>query len=113
SSTDEFPANLPNSINSEINKEERAEHFSTPEYVIIRSSDQATFSSETTAHVALLTIEEGSYFKMGDILLQLDCREQQAELKKAQAQQLATREAGKSAAKLQTYGSISEAELIK
>jgi membrane fusion protein (multidrug efflux system) len=110
SAIDEFPADLPHSVD---NEQEQTEHFSTPEYVIIRSSDQATFSSETTAHVALLTIEEGSYFKMGDILLQLDCREQQAELKKAKAQQQATHEAEKSASKLQSYGSISETELIK
>jgi len=110
STADEFPPNLPHSVN---NEQEPTEHFSTPEYVIIRSSDQATFSSETTAHVALLTVEEGSYFKIGDILLELDCREQQAELKKAQAQQQAAREAEKSATKLQGYGSISETELIK
>ncbi|MBV8801913.1 MAG: biotin/lipoyl-binding protein, partial [Gammaproteobacteria bacterium] len=105
--TEEFPADLPHSAN---NIQEQTDHFNTPEYVIIRSSDQATFSSETTAHIALLTIEEGSYFKKGDILLQLDCREQQAELKKAQAQQLASNEAEKSASKLQGYGSISETE---
>jgi membrane fusion protein (multidrug efflux system) len=110
SSIDEFPAELPNSITQ---TSDQPEHLNTPEYVIIRSSDQATFSSETTAHIALLTIEEGSYFKQGDILLQLDCREQQAELKKSQAQQQATREAEKSANRLQSYGSISESELIK
>ena len=113
STTEEFPADLPATTNTVTPEEEQAEHFSTPEYVIIRSSDQATFSSETSAHVSLLTVEEGSYFKEGDLLLQLDCREQQAELKKAQAQQQATREAEKSAGKLQGYGSISETELIK
>jgi RND family efflux transporter MFP subunit len=108
--TNEFPADLPSSINAPDNQ---TEALNTPEYVIIRSKDQATFSSETTAQVALLNVEEGSYFKMGDILLQLDCREQRAELKKAVAQQQASQEAEKSATRLQGYGSISEAELIK
>jgi RND family efflux transporter MFP subunit len=107
---DKFPETLPVSIDS---NQDPSENINTPEYVIIRSSDQATFSSETTAHIALLTVKEGSYFKAGDILLELDCREQQAELKKSRAQQQAMNEAQKSAEKLQKYGSISEFELIK
>lgn len=108
--TSEFPSELPTSIE---NIADQPDNINTPEYVIIRASDQATFSSETTAHVALLTVKEGSYFKMNDILLELDCREQQAELKKAEAEQQSMNAAKKSAEKLQSYGSISEYELIK
>jgi membrane fusion protein (multidrug efflux system) len=114
-STSEFPSELPNTIDNNLsnNEQDSPDNINTPEYVIIRSSDQATFSSETSARVALLPIKEGSYFKSGDILLEMDCREQQAELKKAKAQQQAMNEAQKSAEKLQSYGSISEFELIK
>jgi len=85
----------------------------TPEYVIIQPSDQATFSSETAASVAKLSVKEGSHFQIGDVLLELDCRLQQAELKKAQAQQKASAMAEKSAIKLKSYGAISEFELVK
>jgi len=85
----------------------------TPEYVVIRSSNEATFSSETTASVALLPVKEGSIFHKGDILLQLDCRSQQADLEKAQAQEDVAAKAWDSAKKLKGYGSISEFELIK
>ncbi len=85
----------------------------TPEYVVIKPSDEVTFSSETAAVVADIAVKEGSQFQIGDILLQLDCRLQQADLKKALAQQMETLMAQKAAKKLQSYGSLSEFELTK
>ncbi len=85
----------------------------TPEYVIIRSNNQITFSSETAASVAKLFVKEGSHFSTGDVLLELDCRVQQADLSKALAQQKASTLAEKSALKLKKYDSISEFELVK
>ena len=87
--------------------------MSTPEYVILRASDQATFSSETTASVAELFVKESSHFQAGDTLLTLDCRMQQADLNKALAQQQATQAAQASAKKLKGYDAISEYELTK
>lgn len=87
--------------------------LNTPEYVIVRSNEETTFSSETTGQVISLPVKEGTAFKMGDLLLTLDCRLQAAELAKAKAIQAATTKAYQSAKKLQTYGSISEFELIK
>jgi membrane fusion protein (multidrug efflux system) len=110
----DFPSQLPDSFeNVENQTENQLENINTPEYVIIRSSDRVTFSSEMTAKVALIAVKEGSYFKINDILLEFDCRERVAELKKAEAQQRSMNEANKSALKLQSYGSISEYELIK
>lgn len=85
----------------------------TPEYVIIRSNNQITFSSETTSSVAKIWVKEGSRFVKNDILLELDCRIQQAELSKAVAQQRATNLAEASAQKLKKYDSISDFELVK
>jgi RND family efflux transporter MFP subunit len=85
----------------------------TPEYVVIRPSEQVTFSSETAASVAELNVHEGSRFKAGDILLKLDCRLQQAELDEAKAHAESTGMADQSAKKLKSYGSISELELVK
>jgi membrane fusion protein (multidrug efflux system) len=85
----------------------------TPEYVILQPSDEATFSSETTASIAKLFVKEGSYFKVGDILIELDCRVQKAEFDKAVAQQSASNIALKSAKKLKSYDAISEFELVK
>lgn len=105
----QFPAALPAPpVNAALSAE-----FSTPEYVIIRASDQTTFSSETAASVLNIPIKEGSHFQTGETLLRLDCRLQQAELNKALAQQAATKMAQISAKKLQSYGSISEFELVK
>lgn len=86
---------------------------STPEYVIIRSNNQITFSSETAASVSKILVKEGSRFLKNDILLELDCRIQQAELNKAMAQQKASNLAEASAQKLKKYDSISEFELVK
>jgi membrane fusion protein (multidrug efflux system) len=85
----------------------------TPEYVIIRSNNQITFSSETAASVSKILVKEGSRFLKDDILLELDCRIQQAELSKAMAQQKASNLAEVSAHKLKKYDSISEFELVK
>lgn len=103
-----FPASLPS-----VPEQSPLTELNTPKYVIIRSSDQATFSSETAAGVANIYVKEGSQFKAGDILLTLDCRLQQAELNKALAQQTAAKMAQQSAKKLQSYGSISTFELVK
>lgn len=105
---DEFPKALsappPQTTLADIN---------TPKYVIIRSSDQATFSSETIASVDSIPVKEGSQFHKNEVLLKLDCRLQTAELDKALAQQTSARMAQVSAKKLKSYGSISEFEYIK
>jgi RND family efflux transporter MFP subunit len=84
-----------------------------PEYVILRPSDQVTFSSETNAMVAEINVNEGSAFHAGDVLLTLDCRVQDADLKKAQAQFDAADMANQSANKLKKYGAISSFELVQ
>jgi RND family efflux transporter MFP subunit len=81
--------------------------------VIIRSTDETTFSSETSGKVISLPVKEGTAFKKGDVLLTLDCRLQQADLNKAKAQQQATNKALESARKLKNYGAISDFELTK
>ncbi len=85
----------------------------TPEYVILQPIDEATFSSETTASVEKLYVKEGSYFRTGDVLIELDCRVQKAEYQRALAQAKEADVALKSALKLKSYGSISEYELVK
>lgn len=81
-----------------------------PEYVVIQPSEQVTFSSETSASVGAISIKEGSNFHRGDVLLELDCRIQDAELKKAKAEQSVSDFALASAKKLKSYHSISELE---
>lgn len=104
----DFPASLPSPADNLL-----LTGGNTPEYVIIRPSDQATFSSETAAVVANILVREGSRFQEGDILLQLDCRLQQADLNKALAQQTEAKIAEQSAKKLKQYGSLSEFEFVK
>ncbi len=115
-------AEIPQEINPKSEIAQYAETLSknnvlteqkTPEYVILQPIDQATFSSETSASVKKLGVKEGSYFRKGDILLELDCRVQKAEYDKAIAQQTATNIALQSATKLKSYGSISEYEVVK
>lgn len=84
-----------------------------PEYVVIQAGEQVTFSSETSASVASLSIREGSQFHKGSTLLTLDCRVQDADLKKAKAQQQVTNVGYVSAKKLKLYGSISEFEYLQ
>lgn len=105
--TNHFPASLPTPTDTTL------QVGSPPEYVVIRSSDQVTFSSETAAGVASINVKEGSTFHAGAILLQLDCRLQQADLKKALAEQGAARGAEAAARKLKSYGSISGFEFVK
>jgi RND family efflux transporter MFP subunit len=103
-----FPATLPS-----IPDQASVAPSNTPSYVIIRPSDQVTFSSETAASVAAINVKEGSQFHAGEVLLTLDCRLQQAELNKATAQRNESKMARESAKKLKAYGSISEFELVK
>lgn len=84
-----------------------------PEYVVIQPSDEATFSSETSASVETIAVKEGSTFHKGDTLIRLDCRVQDAELKKAKAQQDVSNMAFTSAKKLKSYGSISDLEFLQ
>ncbi len=106
--TANFPTSLPlppmTAIATEIN---------TPEYVIIRPSAQVTFSSEIVAGVDRMNVKEGVSFQKGDILLQFDCRLQKADLSKALAVQMQAKMALESAKKLQSFGSISQYELVK
>jgi len=88
-------------------------NIKTPEYVVFEASDQATFSSETAASVLSAPLKEGSSFKTGDILLELDCRVQNADYNKAKAQLQASNMAYNSAQKLKSFGSISGFELTK
>jgi membrane fusion protein (multidrug efflux system) len=108
----EFPPNLSDVTETSI-PVSTSSSVKTPEYVIIRANNQATFSSETTGSVISLPVKEGSYFKKGDLLLKLDCRLQEAELNKAKAQQKATNKARQAAKKLQGFGMISEFEFVK
>lgn len=85
----------------------------TPVYVMVYPNDSTTFSSETTATAQKINVKEGDKFESGSILIQLDCRVQQADLNKALAQQKLADSALKSAQKLNSYGSISETEMIK
>lgn len=85
----------------------------TPEYIILQPSDQATFSSETSASVAEVNVKEGSSFKKDDVLVALDCRVQKADLDKSLAQQKATNAALKSAERLKSFDAISDYEVIK
>ncbi len=84
-----------------------------PLYVVIQPSDEVTFSSETTASIAVINVKEGSQFRAGDILLEMDCRVQQADLDKAQAQMKLADIALSSAKKLKTYDAISDFELAQ
>ena len=90
-----------------------SQNLNTPEYVILRASEQATFSSETTASVATIYVKEGTSFQNGDKLLDLDCRIQNADLEKSLAMQKSTTAAKDSAKKLKTFDAISEYELTK
>jgi membrane fusion protein (multidrug efflux system) len=102
---DTLPSSLPDP--------ETPQSINTPEYVVIQPKDQVTFSSETIASIAVLAVKEGSTFMEGDILIELDCRIQEAELRKAQAQQEVAAKSYKSAMTLQKYGSISGFEVAK
>jgi membrane fusion protein (multidrug efflux system) len=86
---------------------------SLPIYVMVHSRNNTTFSSETTATIRFISSREGDNFQAGSTLIEFDCRVSQAELKKALAQEQFAKSAYKSATKLQSYGSISESELIK
>lgn len=108
-----FPPSLPDTITSVGATLPSASKINTPEYVIIRSSEETMFSSETNGQIISLPVKEGSSFNKGDTLLKLDCRLQEAELAKAKADQEATSKAFESARKLKTYGSISEFEYVK
>lgn len=89
------------------------EASNTPKYLVLRSTDQVTFSSELSASVADIFVKEGSRFHKGEVLLKLDCDVQQAELNKSLAQLEEANMAKKSAAKLETYEAISTFELLK
>lgn len=83
-----------------------------PIYVMVRSTEIATLSSETAATIQYI-LKEDDIFKKDDTLIEFDCRVQRAELKRAQAQLKLASSANKSAMKLNSFGSISESELIK
>lgn len=105
----EFPATLSDPNINDLSDEVVSSH----EYVIIRPSDEATFSSETAASISSIPLKEGAKFQKGDVLLKLNCQIQEAELKKSQAQQNEAQVALNSAKKLQSYGSISQYEVVK
>lgn len=96
-----------------INMLNASSTIKVPEYAIIRANDETTFSSETVGTIIGLFVKSGSYFKKGDVLLQIDCRLQQADYKKAHAEQVAANKALQSARRLEKYGLISELEYIK
>lgn len=104
---------LPTSLVSPTENVTASPSSNTPEYVVIRPSEQVTFSSETAASIAELNVREGGRFKAGDVLLKLDCRLQQAELDEAKARATSAALADQSAKKLKSYGTISELELVK
>ena len=53
---------------------------------MIRSSDQASISTDLIAPVVEIGFKEGATFRKGDLLIAFDCREQQAKLASAEAQ---------------------------
>lgn len=107
----ELPSALPvPDVDKNLNS---AFESNTPEYVVIHASDQVTFSSEIMASVASIYVQEGSRFNAGQVLLELDCRLQKADLEKATAEQMTAKQAYLSAKKLKEYGAISDYELIK
>jgi RND family efflux transporter MFP subunit len=109
-----FPPNL-SDIEGENNTSNPkvSSPIKTPEYVIIKANEETTFSSETTGSINYLPVKEGSHFSVGQVLLGLDCTLQEAELKKAKAEQHSAYKAYQSAKKLKAYGAISELELVK
>lgn len=108
---EKIPPSLPADV--PVNIDDSLPLASLPEYVVIQPSDQVTFSSETSASVATITVKEGSTFKKGDVLLLLDCRLQDADLKKAKSQQEVNNLGYTSAKKLNGYGAISDLELLQ
>ena len=108
-----LPEPLPASLITQDHANPSTLPGNTPEYVIVKPVEQVTFSSETAASIANLPVFEGTRFKAGDVLLKMDCRLQQAELEKTEAQAEAAGMSEKSAYKLKSYGSISELEVVK
>lgn len=100
-------ASLPNTLD-----EQDSQHFNStlPEYVVIQPSDEVTYSSETSASVSAISVKEGSTFVKGATLLKLDCRIQEADLKKAQAEKSVSDLGFTSAQKLRKYKAISDLE---
>lgn len=54
---------------------------------VVRPADQAKISVDLVAPLAKIGFREGQQFRKGDVLLEFDCRRQQAELASAMAQQ--------------------------
>lgn len=71
----------------------------------------ATLSSELQANISKLQVREGQAFKQGQTLVELDCRLQQSQFDKAQAQAEAARNVLKGNQKLFELKSIGEIEL--
>lgn len=86
---------------------------SPPIYVLVNAREGTTYSSETSATISAMPSREGDSFTQGSILVEFDCRVQQAELKKAIAQKKFADNNYKSSKKLKSYDSISGSELIK
>ncbi len=53
---------------------------------IVRAAEQAQISTELPSRVTQLTFKPGQQFRKGDLLVEFDCRRQQAELASADAQ---------------------------
>lgn len=100
-------SSLPNTLD-----DQDSQHFNStlPEYVVIQPSEEVTYSSETSASVGEISVKEGSTFSKGAALLKLDCRIQEADLKKAQAEKSVSDLGFISAQKLKKYKAISDLE---
>lgn len=53
---------------------------------VVRSTKQAMISTELQVRVSMISRKEGERFLKGDVLVELDCRRQRAELASAEAQ---------------------------
>lgn len=86
------------------------DHLNAPEkiYAVITSETKATLASPMAGYIENLYIKEGSKFKKGDILLQYDCKIEEAELQKADAEITLAKVNKDSYARLSKLGSASK-----
>lgn len=81
--------------------------------VVVKALEEATIASEVGGTITSIPLQEGELFKRGQLLLQFDCRTQEAELNKALADKKNTTAALQNAEKLESYGASSNYESIK
>lgn len=70
-----------------------------------------TISSEISAKITRIAVQEGGVFRVGQVLVNFDCSLQQAQLQKAQAELEAAEQTFKSNARLAELNSVGQLEL--